>query len=155
MTDQPETLAPYRLPWRRDQLKQVGALAPVFRYFPRHPGVLIGAAVVGVAGMLAWRNRDKIRDKAAPMLAEARLKGRALADETKIRGRAALETAKAKGETAVKSAKAKGETVAAKTGARKSKPKTAAAKSSTSKSSTAKPSTTSMAGAPGGPPELH
>ncbi|MFZ5720760.1 MAG: hypothetical protein ACOY5Y_14980 [Pseudomonadota bacterium] len=135
MTDQPETLAPYRLPWRRDHMKQAGALAPVLRYIPRHPALLIGAAVVGVAGALAWRNREKIKARTAPMIADAREKGQAFATE-----------AKAKGRTAVSKAKAKGESVAAKTRTRrKAKPKT----------SPAEPVATSVGAAPTGTSELH
>lgn len=135
MTDQPETLAPYRLPWRRDHLKQAGALAPVLRYLPRHPALLIGAAAVGVAGVLAWRNREKIKAKTAPMIEDARAKGEAFVAETKAKGR-----------TAVSKAKAKGETVAAKARTRrKAKPKTASAE----------PVGAAAGAAPTGTSELH
>lgn len=47
------------------------ALVPLMRYAPRHPGLLIGAAVLGVLGTLAWRNRARIAEKAAPVLQNA------------------------------------------------------------------------------------
>lgn len=59
----------------RDILKRGAAVAPYMRYAPRHPALLIGAAVVGLAGMLAWRNREKIRAKAGPMLQSAMDRG--------------------------------------------------------------------------------
>ena len=55
----------------RDILKQGAAAAPFIRYAPRHPALLIGAAVLGVAGMLAWKNREQIRAKAGPLLQNA------------------------------------------------------------------------------------
>ena len=135
MTDQPETLAPYRLPWRRDALNQSGALAPVLRYIPRHPGLLIGAAVVGIAGMLAWRNREKISAKARPMVADARVKSRALVDEAETRSHTAVEKAKAKGEAVAAKARPR----------RKAKPKT----------TPAEPAVAPIGVAPTGTPDLH
>jgi predicted negative regulator of RcsB-dependent stress response len=88
-------------------MKQLGALAPalrpVARFAARNPFLLIGAAVVGVAGMLAWRNREKIAEKTAPLIEDARVKGEEL-----------IETAKAKGEELVEQAKATTEAVVAK-----------------------------------------
>lgn len=136
MTDQPETLAPYRLPWRRDHLKQAGALAPMLRYIPRHPALLIGAAAVGVAGVLAWRNREKIQAKAAPVIEDAREKGREIASEARTKGKAAVAKAKAKGEQ-----------VAAKARTRR-KPKAES-------SPVVEPSVPGMGTAPKGTPELH
>jgi cell division septum initiation protein DivIVA len=101
MTDHPETLAPYRMPWRRDQMKQLGALTPMLRYVPRNPLFLIGAAVVGGAGVLAWRNREKIATAASPMIDEARAKGQALIDDAKIKGDELIEQAKTTGEAVV------------------------------------------------------
>lgn len=132
MTDQPETLAPYRLPWRRDSMKQAGAFAPVLRYIPRHPGLLIGAALVGVAGVLAWRNREKIKTKAAPMIDDARAKGRTLVEEARTKSRTAVEKAKAKGETVAAKARTR----------RKAAPKAA-------------PAADPLGAAPTGTPELH
>jgi hypothetical protein len=111
MTDHPETLAPYRMPWRRDQVKQLGSLTPMLRYVPKNPLFLIGAAVVGVAGVLAWRNRDRIASAASPVIDDARAKGQAL-----------IEDAKHKGEELIEQAKTTGEAVAAKARVRRRKP---------------------------------
>jgi hypothetical protein len=105
MTDQPETLAPYRMPWRRDQLKQVGALAPMLRYVPKNPLFLIGAAVVGVAGVLAWRNRDRIARTTGPMIDDAKLKGQALIEDAKLKGEELIEQAKTTTEAVAAKAK--------------------------------------------------
>ena len=105
MTDHPETLAPYRMPWRRDRMKQAVALTPMLRYVPRNPLFLIGAAVVGVAGVMAWRNREKIAAAASPMIDDARTKGQALIDDAKIKGEELIEQAKATGEAVVAKAK--------------------------------------------------
>jgi hypothetical protein len=47
------------------------SMLPFVRYVPKHPGFLIGAAVVGVLGTLAWRNRAKIAERAGPVLQNA------------------------------------------------------------------------------------
>ena len=65
MTDHPETPSRERPPWRRVRLQQLGAAGTAMRALPRNPAFLIGAAVLGVVGMLAWRNREKIASKAA------------------------------------------------------------------------------------------
>jgi len=101
MTDHPETLAPYRMPWRRDQMKQLGALTPMLRYVPKNPLFLIGAAAVGIAGVLAWRNREKIAEKASPMIDDAKAKGQALIDEAKTKGEELIEQAKTTSEAVV------------------------------------------------------
>ena len=101
MTDHPETLAPYRMPWRRDQMKQLGALTPILRYVPKNPLFLIGAAAIGVAGVLAWRNREKIATAASPMIDDARIKGHALIEDAKIKGEELIEQAKTTGEAVV------------------------------------------------------
>jgi predicted negative regulator of RcsB-dependent stress response len=101
MTDHPETLAPYRTPWRRDQMKQLGALAPMMRYVPKNPILLIGAAVLGVAGVLAWRNREKIATAAGPMIEDARAKGQALVDDARAKGEELIEQARTTGEAVV------------------------------------------------------
>jgi len=105
MTDHPETLAPYRIPWRRDQLKQLGSLTPMLRYVPKNPLFLIGAAMVGVAGVLAWRNREKIGAAAGPVIHDARARGQALVEDAKIKGDELIEQAKATGEAVVAKAK--------------------------------------------------
>ena len=115
MTDHPETLARYRLPLRRDHLKQAGALAlPLLRRAPKNPLLLIGAAVIGIAGVLAWRNRDKIAATAQPIIDDARTKGQALMDDAKSRGQSLVEEAKAKGDDLIEAARDAGETVVAK-----------------------------------------
>ena len=86
MVDLPKTLESYRMPWRRDPLKQGAALAPVMRYAARHPALLVGAAVVGLAGVLAWRNREKIGAAAQPVLDDAKAKGEALVDQARTAG---------------------------------------------------------------------
>ncbi|WP_068874712.1 MULTISPECIES: hypothetical protein [unclassified Phenylobacterium] len=105
MTDHPETLAPYRMPWRRDQVKQLGALTPMLRYVPRNPLFLIGAAVVGVAGVLAWRNRERIATAASPVIDDARAKGQALIEEARTKGEELIEQAKTTGEAVVAKAR--------------------------------------------------
>jgi hypothetical protein len=122
MTDHPEILSRYRLPWRRDQLKQGGKWSAAMRY---GPGMLIGAAILGVAGFLAWKNRDKIAATAGPMienakargqtlLEEARARSSTLIDEAKARSSTLIDEAKVKGEELIGQAKAKGEAVAEK-----------------------------------------
>jgi hypothetical protein len=98
MTDHPETLAPYRMPWRRDRTKQLGSLTPMLRHVPKNPLFLIGAAVIGVAGVLAWRNRDRIASAASPVIDDARAKGQALIEDAKHKGEELIEQAKTKGE---------------------------------------------------------
>lgn len=105
MTDRPDTLERYRLPLDRVQMKQAGALGPVLKYVPKNPFVWIGAAVVGVAGVLAWRNREKIANAAAPVIADARAKGEALIDQATAKGQDLIEEAKAKSEAVVAKAR--------------------------------------------------
>jgi hypothetical protein len=66
----------------REGLKRVGAIAPVvrpmIRYVPKNPVLLIGAAALGVAGVLAWRNRRRIAEAANPMLESAAARGQAV-----------------------------------------------------------------------------
>jgi len=115
MTDAHENLGRYRLPLSRDGLKQASAFAaPAWTFARRNPFILIGAAVMGVAGVVAWRNREKIAATAQPLIDDARTKGQAL-----------IEDAKAKGEELIEQAKSAGEAVAAKT-TRKRKPKAVA-----------------------------
>jgi len=105
MTDHPETLAPYRMPWRRGQLKQLGAVTPLLRYVPKNPLFLIGAAVVGVAGVLAWRNRERIATAASPVIDDARARGQALIEEAKTKGEELIDQAKTTGEAVVAKAR--------------------------------------------------
>jgi hypothetical protein len=44
---------------------------PIVRYVPKNPAILIGAAAVGVLGVLAWRNRRRIANAARPVLQDA------------------------------------------------------------------------------------
>lgn len=121
MTEPNKILSADRVPWSRDQLKQVGAfvpaLRPALRYVPKNPLLLIGAAVVGVAGVLAWRNREKIARTAGPLLDDAKVKGLALVDEAKVRGQALAHDAKVKGEALVDEAKVQGRKVGEKVAA--------------------------------------
>jgi len=105
MTDHPETLAPYRMPWARDPMKQARALTPMLRYVPKNPLFLIGAAALGVAGVLAWRNREKIAEKTAPMIDDAKVKGQALIEEAKAKGEELIDQAKATSEAVVAKAR--------------------------------------------------
>ena len=114
MTDLPETLEPYRMPWRSDHLKQGLALAPLLRRVPKNPLFLIGAAAIGVAGVLAWRNRDRIAATAGPMIDEAKAKGQSLIDDAKVRSASLIDEAKTKGEELIEQAKTTTEEVVAK-----------------------------------------
>lgn len=99
MTDNPTTLNQRRFPISRDRLKQAGAvlpaLRPALRYVPKNPILLIGAAVLGVAGVMAWRNREKIARTTSPMIEDAKVKGQALIDEARTKGEELIEQAKA------------------------------------------------------------
>jgi hypothetical protein len=104
MTDMPNTLDKYRLPLDRDRMKQAAQLAgPALAFARRNPFILIGAAVLGAAGVMAWRNRERIAATAQPLIEDAKMKGEAL-----------IEDAKAKGEELIEQAKTAGEAVAAK-----------------------------------------
>jgi hypothetical protein len=95
MTDNPTTLNQRRFPITRDRLKQAGAVLPALRYVPKNPILLIGAAVLGVAGVMAWRNREKIARSTSPMIEDAKVKGQALIDEARTKGEELIEQAKA------------------------------------------------------------
>lgn len=101
MTDHPENLAPYRMPRTRDSLKQISALTPFLRYVPKNPLFLIGAAAVGLAGVMAWRNREKIAATTGPMLDEAKAKSASLIEDAKTKGEDLIDQAKATGEAVV------------------------------------------------------
>lgn len=107
MTDHPETLAPYRMPWKRDELKQLGFLAPALRYVPKNPFVLLGAAALGIAGVVAWKNREKIATTAGPIIDDARAKGQALVEDARVKGEELIEQAKTTGEAVVAKARAR------------------------------------------------
>lgn len=99
MTDLHKTLRRYRLPLSRDRKKQAAELAaPAMRYVPKSPLFYIGAALVGVAGFFAWRNRERIGAAAGPLIEDARAKGQALMEEAAAKSQELLEEARAKGE---------------------------------------------------------
>jgi hypothetical protein len=68
----------------RDHLARAAKLAPLARYVPKHPALLVGAAVLGLVGMMAWRNRERIAEKARPMLQNAAERGAALRERLPI-----------------------------------------------------------------------
>ena len=103
MTDHPETLERHRLPLARGQLKQAGAFGPLMRYVPKNPLLLIGAALVGVAGVVAWRNRERIARTATPLIEDAKAKGQELIQDAKAKSQELVQEAKARGQ-AVKAA---------------------------------------------------
>lgn len=105
MTDHPETLAPYRMPFRRDHMKQAMALAPLLRRVPKNPLFLVGAAVIGVAGVLAWRNREKIAATTGPMIDDAKARGQALIEEARTKGEELVEQARTTTEAVVAKAR--------------------------------------------------
>lgn len=61
------------------QLKQAAVLLPLARRLPKNPAFL-GLAAVGILGAIAWRNRARIAEAAAPMITQARIRGSALRD---------------------------------------------------------------------------
>ena len=116
MVDNPQTLERYRLPLNRGQLAQAATFAkPALMFARRNPFILIGAAVVGVAGMVAWRNRDKIAAKAQPLIDDAKLKGQAMIEDAKLRGEELIEQAKTAGEAVAAKATRSRRTAAAET----------------------------------------
>lgn len=89
MQNTPETFDDRRAPlWSRENLKRVTAAAPMIRYVPKHPAFLLGALVVGVAGTLAWRNRQKIADRARPLIDDAAARARPMLESAAARGEA-------------------------------------------------------------------
>lgn len=80
----------------------------------RGPGFLFAAIAVGVAGALAWRNRERIAKVAGPALADARAKGRRFADKAAARGETLIEEAATASHRLVDEAKSKGQALAAK-----------------------------------------
>lgn len=100
MTAGSDHLARYRLPLSRDQVKPVVALAvPAMRFARRNPLMLFGALALGVAGALAWRNREKIAETAGPLIEDARVKGQALVEEARAKGHELIEEARTATET--------------------------------------------------------
>lgn len=109
MTNIPSTLETRRFATARDRLKQASValpmLRPAARFAARNPALMIGAALVGVAGMLAWRNREKIAQTTSPMIEDAKVKGHALIEEARHRGEELIESAKATTEAVAAKAK--------------------------------------------------
>lgn len=90
MRDTPQTtFEDGRAPlWSRENLKRVTAAAPLVRYVPKHPALLIGAIAVGVVGTLAWRNRQKIAERTRPLLEDAAARARPMLESAASRGQA-------------------------------------------------------------------
>ena len=96
MTDRTETLADYRLPLNKAQMKAARTyLAPMLRHAPRNPILLVGALLVGIGGLLVWRNREAIARTASPIIEDARVKGHTLIEEALTKGHKLMEEAKA------------------------------------------------------------
>jgi polyhydroxyalkanoate synthesis regulator phasin len=96
MTDRSDILARYRLPLRRDALKPAAAMAaPALRFARRNPMMLMGALLLGVAGAVAWRNRDRIAETAGPLIDDARSRGQALVEEARAKGHDLMDEARA------------------------------------------------------------
>ncbi len=113
MNDLSETLARFRLPLRRDRLKQARAFAaPALRHAPKNPLILIGAGVLALAGILAWTQRDRIAAKAGPLLDDAKAKGMTLMDEAMSKSQTLIDGTIAKGHGLLDVAKARGGSVA-------------------------------------------
>src|SRR5262245_58353431 len=95
MPDHPETLSRYRLPWRSDRMHHTDS-AGRLQAMSRNPFFLLGAVAVGVAGVLAWRNRERIAQKTAPLIEDARLRGQELIEDAKVMGQELIDEAKAR-----------------------------------------------------------
>ncbi|MBL8773248.1 MAG: hypothetical protein JNK30_17835 [Phenylobacterium sp.] len=99
MTYTHEPRQSFRLPLSGDRIRRLAPFAgPALAFARRNPFILIGAAVVGVAGMAAWRNRDRIAARAEPLLEDARQRGHALVEDARAKGEALIEQAKGAGE---------------------------------------------------------
>ena len=119
MTDLQETLqdalAKYRLPIRRDQLKQArGYAAPAMRFASRNPLLLIGAGVLAIVGIVAFTNRKKIAAKAGPIIEDAKAKAAPMIEDAKVKGQAMMDGATAKGQELLETAKTQGKVLAEK-----------------------------------------
>src|SRR5262245_15609908 len=120
MTDLSKTLERYRLPLRRDSLKQASDYtAPAIRFVQRNPLLLIGAGVLAIAGIVAFANRKKIAARTAPMIEDAKAKGLALMDDAKVKGQALMDDAAAKGQELLETAKTQGKAIAEKLSTRR------------------------------------
>jgi hypothetical protein len=138
MTDHPDTLARFRLPLRRDQMKQAREFAaPATRFATKNPLLLIGAGVLAVAGIVIWANREKIGAKAGPLLEEAKAKGLELMDEARTRSATLIDEAKTRSQTLIDEAALKGQDLLA---AAKTKGEEVAEKVATARRRNATPS---------------
>ncbi|WP_397421144.1 LPXTG cell wall anchor domain-containing protein [Phenylobacterium sp.] len=96
MTDNPHTLERYRLPLAHGRQKHARALmAPAGRSVPATPLLLAGALLLGLAGILAWRNRERITEAASPILEDAMARGQALVTDALIKGNDLMDEARA------------------------------------------------------------
>jgi LPXTG-motif cell wall-anchored protein len=96
MTDNPHTLERYRLPLAHGRQKHARALmAPAGRSVPATPLLLAGALLLGLAGILAWRNRERITEAASPILQDAMARGQALVTDALIKGNDLMDEARA------------------------------------------------------------
>jgi hypothetical protein len=121
MSDLSKTLERYRLPLKRDSLKQAGDYAaPAMRFAARNPLLLIGAGVLAIMGIVAFTNRKKIAAKAAPMIEDAKAKAGPMIDEAKAKGQALMGDAAAKGQELLATAKTRGKAIAEKISSRSS-----------------------------------
>ena len=59
-------------------MQRAAAILPYARYAPKHPALLLGGLAVGLAGVLAWRNRERIRAAAGPVLQNAAARAEAM-----------------------------------------------------------------------------
>jgi hypothetical protein len=75
----------------------VPMIRPAIRYVPKNPLFLIGAAALGVAGFMAWKNRDRIRARAEPMLQSAAARGAELKEQAIAKGSELKDMAMEKG----------------------------------------------------------
>jgi uncharacterized membrane protein len=112
MTDHPETPALRSTPWRRNMMRRSGAIGSAVRTLPKNPVFLIGAALVGVAGVLAWRNRDRIAATTTPLIEDAKAKGQELIEDAKTKGHELIDEAKAKTQAIGEKARARRRTKA-------------------------------------------
>jgi hypothetical protein len=87
-------------------MQRAAAIVPYARYVPKNPAFLIGAVALGVVGVLAWRNREKIAATARPLLQNAAARGHELAGQARTKGEELIESARATAGTVA--AKARG-----------------------------------------------
>ena len=74
-------------------MQRAAAILPLARRVPKSP-FFLGAAALGVLGVIAWRNRERIRQTAAPMLQQAADRARPMLQEAADRARPMLQSAR-------------------------------------------------------------